>query len=101
MQEATELRIDGKSIPLVSGCANQTALRVEHEAEIIFSGGAVSNDDTWLLFVSQPMDFSCSSWFAMERGDPPTPGAFGTWQRMPRFRLEATDKVEVSLSLGV
>lgn len=64
-------------------------MRIEREAEIVFSGGAVSSDDTWLVFTSSPVDFLCSSWFAMERGDPPTPGAIGAWQSMPRFRLEA------------
>lgn len=53
----------------------------------------MSSDDTWLVFTSSPMDFLCSSWFAMERGDPPTPGALGAWQSMPRFRMEAVEPV--------
>lgn len=68
-------------------------MHVEREVEIIFSGGAVSSDDTWLVFVSHPAEFLCSSWFAMERGEPPTPGAVGAWQSMPRFRLEAVTAV--------
>lgn len=94
-QEVTSLKVDGEPVSLSSGgCGNGTAnsmstVRVEREAEISFAGGAVSSDDTWLVFVSEPIDFECSSWFATERGDPPTPGALGPWQRMPRFRLEA------------
>lgn len=88
-QEVTQLIVDGERLPLSSGCENGTSLHVEREVEIVFSGGAVSSDDTWLVFVSHPAEFLCSSWFAMERGDPPTPGAVGAWQRMPRFRLEA------------
>eukprot|EP00903_Cladosiphon_okamuranus_P009961 g9449.t1 len=88
-QEVTRLIVDGEPVPLSSGCENGTSLHVERDVEIGFSGGAVSSDDTWLIFVSHPAEFLCSSWFAMERGEPPTPGALGAWQSMPRFRLEA------------
>lgn len=90
-QEVTQLIVDGEPMSLSSGCKNGTSLHVDRHVEIVFSGGAVSSDDTWLVFVSHPADFLCSSWFAMERGDPPTPGALGAWQRMPRFRLEAVE----------
>ncbi|CAN0000956.1 unnamed protein product [Ectocarpus sp. 4 AP-2014] len=92
-QEVTQLVVDGERISLSSGCENGTSVHVEREVEIIFSGGAVSSDDTWLVFVSHPVEFLCSSWFAMERGEPPTPGAVGAWQSMPRFRLEAVRAV--------
>lgn len=90
----TQVIIDGEALPLSAGCANGTTVHVKREAEIIFAGGAVSSDDTWLVFVSEPADFLCSSWFAMERADPPTPGAVGAWQSMPRFRLEAVEAME-------
>lgn len=92
-QEVTKLIVDSEEVPLVS-CTNATALRVEREVEIIFAGGSVSSDDTWLVFVSAPMSFLCSSWFMDERADPPTPGALGKWQKMPRFSLRAAEQVE-------
>lgn len=89
-QEVTHLLIDGEAFDLDVACDNSTRVRVDREAEIIFAGGASSSDATWLVFVSEPITFVCGSWFMLERGEPPTPGALGPWQRMPRFRLEAT-----------
>lgn len=90
-KEVTALIVDGERLSAASGCKNGTSLHVAREVEIVFSGGAVSSDDTWLLFVSHPTEFLCSSWFAMERGEPPTPGAMGALQSMPRLRLEAAE----------
>ncbi len=95
----TQLIVDGEPMSLSSGCENGTSLHVEREVEIVFSGGAVSSDDTWLIFTSHPAEFLCSSWFTMERGDPPTPGALGAWQSMPRFKLEAVEPL--SENVGV
>ncbi|CAM9528344.1 unnamed protein product, partial [Choristocarpus tenellus] len=89
-QEATSILVDGTAI---EHCGNGTHVQIERELEITFSG-SVSSDDTWLVFLSQPMTFLCSSYFQMERGEPPTPGALGAWQRMPRFELTAVAPLE-------